>query len=44
MQSTLGFAPGPEDFDDLLFDRPVIAMTCPQPGETADDEPETAEP
>jgi hypothetical protein len=42
MQSTVGFAPAPEDFDDLLFDAPVIVMRSPQP-ETPPTDKDTAQ-
>jgi hypothetical protein len=41
MQMTTAFAPRPEDFDDGLFDMPVIS-SCPLP--VADEESEPGEP
>ncbi|MFN4201764.1 MAG: hypothetical protein ACK4GM_01740 [Tabrizicola sp.] len=41
LQTTLAFAPAPEDLDDIHFDAPVIAST-PSPAD--DEESEQGEP
>ncbi|MDX5403173.1 MAG: hypothetical protein LPJ93_12355 [Rhodobacterales bacterium] len=41
LQTTLAFAPAPEDLDDIHFDTPVIAFT---PSDTDDEESEPGEP
>lgn len=41
LQTTLAFAPAPEDLDDIDFDAPVIAFT---PAPADDEESEQGEP
>lgn len=41
LQTTLAFAPAPEDLDEVFFDIPVIAST---PAERDDEESEQGEP
>lgn len=41
LQTTLAFAPAPEDLDDIHFDAPVIAFT---PSAVDDEESEQGEP
>ncbi len=30
LQTTLAFAPAPEDLEEVFFDSPVIAFACPE--------------
>jgi hypothetical protein len=41
MQTTLAFAPGPEDLDDIHFDAPIVTLIPQHPD---DEESEPGEP